>query len=200
MKGWNEYYRGGSRGAPPATHICPGWTHLHAMQLDPATTSVPKIPVRILTYFEPPHLARQYGCGLSFRDSNVSIGGVYIIALGLFSYFAGVDKFIVERFLLDPLLTRLPPSYLGKYLHHTQHWFRPGHVHHDPPKGYIESLIRGENRIEDPAIARLYDDIVLATQGPLLASGRFAAIWRLNTGHDYGTDAPWNEVRGTAAH
>ena len=200
MKGWNEYFREGSHGAPTVTHWCPDWAHLPAMPADPATTWVPWFPVRIPTGFKPPFLAQQYACGRFFRGSNVSIGGVYVIPLGLFSYFAGADKFIVERFLFDPLLTRLPPSYLGKYLHRTQHWFRPGHVHHDLPIGYIESLIRGENRIEDPAIARLYDDVVLATQGPLLASGRFAAIWRLNTGHDYGTDAPWNAVWGAATY
>ena len=69
--------------------------------------------------------------------------------------------------------------------------FRPGHVWHDIPPRYVESLVVGQNRIPDPAIARLFDDVQLATQAPLLAPGRFAAIWRLNTGHDYGTDAAW---------
>src|SRR6185437_8859382 len=100
-------------------------------------------------------------------------------------------KFVVERLLLDPLVTRLPPSYGGRYSYHINPNFRPGHVWHDIPPRYVESLVVGQNRIPDPAIARLFDDVQLATQAPLLAPGRFAAIWRLNTGHDYGTDAAW---------
>src|SRR5262249_23508552 len=124
------------------------------------------------------------------------IGGIDVTALGLFSYFAGANKHIVERLLVDPLLTRLPPSDHGRYLHHTSFLFRPGHISHDLPEGYVESILPGASRIRDPAIARLYDDVRLATEAPLLAPGRFAAIWRLNTGFDYGTDAPWNMVRG----
>ncbi len=140
------------------------------------------------------YMGQQYACGVFFRRTDFPIGGVNFVALGLFSYFSGPKKFIVEDMLLDPLVTRLPPKYQGRYLHHTQHNFRPGHIRHDLPEGYVESLLSGENEIEDPAIARLYDDVKLATQGSLMASGRFAAIWRLNAGYDYGTDAGWRAV------
>jgi arabinofuranosyltransferase len=144
--------------------------------------------------FDPRFLARKYACGRFLRDTPFRIGGIDVAALGLFAYFAGPDKTIVERMLLDPLLTRLPPKHRGQYSHHTHPYFRPGHVWNDLPDGYVESLVSGENRIADPAIARLYDDLKLATEAPLLAPGRFAAIWRLNTGYDYGTDRPWRAV------
>ena len=87
------------------------------------------------------------------------LGGVHILALGLFSFHASPDQYIVEETLLDPLLTRLPPSNGGRYLHYRQAFFRPGHVYHDYPQGYIESLLSGENLVEDPAISALFDDV-----------------------------------------
>ena len=39
----------------------------------------------------------------------------------------------------------------------------------------------GRNRLVDPAQRALFDDLQKVIRGPLLAPGRLAAIWRLNT-------------------
>lgn len=77
---------------------------------------------------------------------------------------------VVNTFgLSDPLLARLEP----------EPGFRVGHPTRDLPEGYLESLETGENRIVDPTVARLYDDVRLAVSGPVWSAARWGAIWRL---------------------
>lgn len=91
--------------------------------------------------------------------------------VGYSAFAAGTDHIVVDRFALaDPLLARLP----------TDGWKRIGHFKRNVPAGYLESLRSGTNQIQNPFVHRLYDDLALATQGPLLAPERWAAIWRLN--------------------
>ena len=80
---------------------------------------------------------------------------------------------IDTRALADPLLARLPVS---------AGW-RIGHFTRELPLGYLESVKRGRNLIQDPALGALHDALVLVTRGELFAAGRFAEIWKLNTGH-----------------
>ncbi len=95
--------------------------------------------------------------------------------IGFFGYYAGPGVHIVDPLGLgDPLLSRLLPTPLAPR--------RIGHARRALPMGYLESLPDAANRIEDAAIARLYDDVRLATRGPLLAGDRWAAIWRLGSG------------------
>lgn len=93
--------------------------------------------------------------------------------VGMFGYWAGTDKIIVDKLALtDPLLARLPvPGF-----------WRIGHFERRVPAGYVESLRTGENHIEDPSLHRLYEDLRLITQGDLLRGERFAAILRMNLG------------------
>jgi arabinofuranosyltransferase len=94
-------------------------------------------------------------------------------AIGMFGYGAGPNVFILDLFsLADPFLARLPSCRAA----------RPGHFARPMPTGYAESLMTGRNAMTDPLLARLLDDTVLATRAPLGASGRMAAIWRLNAG------------------
>ena len=79
--------------------------------------------------------------------------------------------------LSDPLLARLPAARM-------QRW-RVGHNLRQLPAGYVESLRRRANAIEDPAIRDLYADVREVTRGPLLTRRRLAAIGRLHC-HDYG--------------
>jgi len=79
--------------------------------------------------------------------------------------------------LSDPLLARLPAAPM-------QRW-RVGHNVRHLPAGYVESLRRGANLLEDPALRDLYADVREVTRGPLLSRRRLAAIWRLHF-HDYG--------------
>jgi arabinofuranosyltransferase len=65
-----------------------------------------------------------------------------------------------------------------------QRW-RVGHNIRHLPAGYVESLRRRANVIEDPAIRDLYADLREVTRGPLLSRRRLAAIGRLHC-RDYG--------------
>jgi arabinofuranosyltransferase len=79
--------------------------------------------------------------------------------------------------LSDPLLARLPAAPM-------QRW-RVGHNIRHLPAGYVESLGRRADVIEDPAIRELYADVRVVTRAPLLSRRRLAAIGRLHC-HDYG--------------
>jgi hypothetical protein len=194
MSGWNDFYRGRAPVRSRERVTCPDWTRMRPADEMRFNPRFPRIRVPA-PRIRPRYMTRAWMCGLLFRQSRLRIASLYVVPLGLFSYFAGPRKFVVERLLLDPLLTRLPPTYRGRYLYGTGPFLRPGHVFHDVPAGYFASLAHGDNRIADPVIARLYDDVRLATMAPLLAPGRAAAIWRLNTGHDYGTDVAWAAAR-----
>lgn len=86
--------------------------------------------------------------------------------------------FLADRCALsDPLLARMP-------MIDPTRW-RVGHYFRRVPRGYRESLVEDANRIVDPRVYALYDDIRAATRAPLFETGRLAAILRLNT-HDYG--------------
>jgi arabinofuranosyltransferase len=60
-----------------------------------------------------------------------------------------------------------------------------GHNIRHLPAGYVESLGRRADVIEDPAIRELYADVRVVTRAPLLSRRRLAAIGRLHC-HDYG--------------
>jgi arabinofuranosyltransferase len=60
--------------------------------------------------------------------------------------------------------------------------WKAGHVKRPIPEGYQETIESGENRLRDPKLARLYDQMQLITSGPLWSWPRLVAIWRLNTG------------------
>ncbi len=80
--------------------------------------------------------------------------------------------------LSDPLLARLPAVPVRRW--------RVGHNIRPIPAGYLESLGRGVDAIEDPSIRALYTDVREVVRGPVFTSSRFRAIWRLHF-HDYGT-------------
>lgn len=79
--------------------------------------------------------------------------------------------------LSDPLLARLPAASVGRW--------RVGHNIRPIPVGYLASLGRGVDAIEDPSIRELYTDVRQVVRGPVFRSSRFRAIWRLHF-HDYG--------------
>lgn len=74
----------------------------------------------------------------------------------------------------EPLLARVPMELLGPY--------RPGHVVRAVPIGYLESLVTGQNLLVEPATAALWNDVRLATRGPLWTRARWRAIGRLLRG------------------
>lgn len=93
--------------------------------------------------------------------------------VGLYAYHAGSGKHVVDEFALaDPLRARLPvPPGLD---------WRIGHFPRAMPRGYRETLETGENRIADPELARVWDDLAQITRGPLFSAARWRAILRRN--------------------
>ena len=95
-------------------------------------------------------------------------------AIGMFGYFAGPEKHIVDILALaDPLLARLPVP--------PDKTWCSGHFERTIPGGYLESLVWHENRICEPHLHHFYDELTLITQGELLDARRLEAIWRMNT-------------------
>lgn len=97
-------------------------------------------------------------------------------ATGYFGYILGPHQRVVDYHALsDALLARVPSKnpHLG--------WGR-GHLLHDVPAGYLESVETAQNRIVDPSLHLYYEKLLLVTTGPLFTRERFAAIWGLNTG------------------
>jgi arabinofuranosyltransferase len=97
------------------------------------------------------------------------------VVLGYRGFVNGPDVHWVDRTALsDPLLSRLPAL-------HRPNWMM-GHFFRAVPEGYLETIETGENVIQDPAIAALYDQIDLVVHEDLLSLDRLRAIWWLNTG------------------
>jgi arabinofuranosyltransferase len=74
--------------------------------------------------------------------------------------------------LTDPLVARIaaPPGE------------RIGHFGRAMPVGYEESVGRGENLLENPCLRRMYDAILLVTQGEIFSAARLRAIAELGSG------------------
>ncbi len=113
--------------------------------------------------------------------------------VGLFPWGLPLEQRVIDPYALtEPFLARLPAKLNAKI----------GHYERALPPGFIRSRLSGENRLRDPVLAALYDDVELATRSSQLFSGkRWAAIWRLNTGHyrqlDQHFDRNHTEFAGT---
>lgn len=80
-----------------------------------------------------------------------------------------------ECALADPLLSRLPAVFNPEW--------RAGHFRRMIPDQYRESLEQRTNRLTDPALHALYEDLRVITRSrQLFSTERLAAIWRVNTG------------------
>jgi len=97
------------------------------------------------------------------------------VAVGLYGYTSGPGVHIIDRLgLTDPLLARLPAR--------TDVLWRIGHHFRWVPEGYPESVLSGTNRVRDPGLVPLLDDLFAATRAPLFSPGRWRAILRLHLG------------------
>ena len=74
--------------------------------------------------------------------------------------------------LADAFLARLP----------TQDSERIGHLSRRPPRGYLMTLLTGENRMTDVRLEEYYDHIHRVTQGALFDGERWKSILALNLG------------------
>ncbi len=95
--------------------------------------------------------------------------------VGVFGYYAGPRVFIIDRYgLTEPLLARIPPR--------REMGWRIGHFRRIVPAGYLETCYWGTSRLEDASLGAFYDQLALITRGSLFSAGRWAAIWKMNTG------------------
>ncbi len=92
-------------------------------------------------------------------------------AVGHFGLQAGPLVHLVEPWICDPLLVRLP-------LADPAHW-RIGHFTRRVPEGYLETLASGENRIHHPALREYHDLLAAVLRAPLLDGARLRALGRL---------------------
>jgi arabinofuranosyltransferase len=87
----------------------------------------------------PRHLWVYDGIIAKLRSEDVIVRG----AIGFFGFYAGPDVYIVDvDGLANPLLARLP-------IQSSSHW-RSGHFKRTIPAGYIDTLKKGSNLIEEP--------------------------------------------------
>ena len=110
-----------------------------------------------------------YADGLKWRAA----GEPQISTLvGMSGVAAGPGVHIIDAYgLTDPLIARIRFDARD---------FRIGHLRRSVPEGYVETVKSGENRLRDPCLKDLYDDLALITRASLFAPGRWSAIWRTN--------------------
>jgi arabinofuranosyltransferase len=103
-------------------------------------------------------------------------GVVVFDLVGMATWGSSERVHILERYALsDPLLARLK-------FRSGEGW-RPGHLFRHAPMGYEESLVTGTNKVVDPCVRALHDDLKLITAGPIFSAERFGAILRRNFGN-----------------
>jgi arabinofuranosyltransferase len=147
-----------------------------------------------------PTAERPFGWGPVVVGRDARRNGSPLIvegAVGVTGYAAGPKTHVLDYHALgDPLLSRLPAvvndtKYQEWMLRVTndldpQGW-RIGHFRRQIPKGYLATILIGENRIEDPKIAAFYDRLRLVTQGPFWNRRRLAAAVGMSFGR-------WNDL------
>lgn len=95
-------------------------------------------------------------------------------AVGFVGYAYGPLFHIIDPWLCDPLLMRLPVADPG--------YWRIGHFYRRFPRGYLESLVSGDNRIPHAGLAALHDAVRSATRDPIWSGQRWGHLWSLWTG------------------
>jgi arabinofuranosyltransferase len=123
----------------------------------------------------------QYGGNKKYYTHNI----------GMMPYAAGPGFLWIDGLALSDAFTARLPARPGS---------RVGHYSRSVPFGYLDSVVTGTNQIADPALARLYDDVLLATTGDIFHSERFAAILRLNTGFHKNAAANYNREAENSFH
>jgi arabinofuranosyltransferase len=131
----------------------------------------------------------------SMRAAEFAVSGAG--SGGLTGFCFGPRLHLVDRLAItDPLLARLPTT--------SRVGFVPGHLVRPLPEGYLESLARGENRIQGPEIAAYYESLRVVTQGPLFTRRRWEEILAHNVtgrrryGGPVSVGWPWGAGAGPA--
>ena len=101
--------------------------------------------------FFPPQTGARLGYQFGHSPGKVTVQN----NIGIFGYFAGTEKIIIDPLALsDPLLARLPV---------TGYW-RIGHFPREIPEGYVESVQNDDNLIKDQKIKAFYQKLRAVTQ------------------------------------
>ncbi|HLQ36429.1 MAG TPA: hypothetical protein VK348_01410, partial [Planctomycetota bacterium] len=94
---------------------------------------------------------------------------------GYFSFFAPREYHIYDlNGQVDPLMARLPIA--------LEAGWKQAHHFREPVPGYQDSLVAGDNRIEDPDLREYYDKIRLLTRGEIWSWQRLCTIVAMNLG------------------
>jgi arabinofuranosyltransferase len=117
-------------------------------------------------------------------------------AVGVVGDSAGPGVHIVDaNAITDPFLARLPAARVDAW--------RIGHFTRNVPAGYLATIASGQNRLADPRLAALWDDMVRLTRGPLFTSARWRTIIARGLGgsgvpfdRPTPTPVPWAELAG----
>lgn len=95
-------------------------------------------------------------------------------AAGVPGYLNGPYAHVVDPFLCDPLLMRLP-------LQDATRW-RIGHFKRRLPEGYLETLASGENRLRHTALATYWNALEVLLRAPIWSAARWRVWWGFQVG------------------
>ena len=91
------------------------------------------------------------------------------------SIYYNSDIYLNDLYALgDPFLSKLPAV-------REDNW-RIGHMWREAPVGYAETVLYGEDVIENDSIREYYEIIKLITRGPIWDKDRLNAVIGINTG------------------
>jgi arabinofuranosyltransferase len=121
-------------------------------------------------FFLPDHPLSLDGYHFHQSDQQVYVHG----NIGLFGYFAGLEKIIIDpNGLSDPFLAQLPIE--GEW--------RVGHYFRKLPAGYLENIQNAGGSLENANLDTFYRAIILVSRDKnFFSQARLQAIWKLNTG------------------
>lgn len=126
-----------------------------------------------LEYDMPTHEWIQAGRDAGKTPETVPVWG----GMGFGPYFGGPGLVVIDKFgLADGLLSHLPIA------NPTGRTWRIGHFERAIPAGYVTSVEKRMNLLQNADLARFYDDLLLIERGPIFSRSRFAAMWRVWTG------------------
>jgi arabinofuranosyltransferase len=125
----------------------------------------------------PAHSAYHAGLQMKHKSAKASIGGPapFFNMIGYAGFAAGPDKAIVDALgLSDPLIARLPVALDADW--------RPGHFFRDVPAGYLASVEKGMNLVEDQDLRPYYEAVRVVTRAPVFSGARLATLFRFAFG------------------
>ena len=130
--------------------------------------------IPVLTKYQGVYLPLKYKIENRKATTDASGSVLFICFIGQYVWGLPNELYVVDPLALsEPFLSRLP----------ARNGARPGHYERAFPEGFVESKRTGQNRLANPVLKSLYADVELATRGDLWTAERWAAIWRLNSGH-----------------